>query len=166
MSSSRQLVSSQICSEDEQTFSRKIVCKAHQDRHNTIIMSKKMTFQTYALLMTSMTDVRNGNMMKKMKTSRLYNDSVPIWRISNLRPSPFFLLESRFFIRSLSKSSRTKITSFPELGKGPATKSDEILEIFQTAFDSPPPYFWKIMLQFFYNGYCCNAYMQGGMRAR
>ena len=57
----------------------------------------------------------DGNMMKKMKTPALYNDSAPIWRISNLRPSPFFLLESRFFMRSLSKSSRTKITSFPEL---------------------------------------------------
>ena len=57
----------------------------------------------------------DGNMMKKMKTPALYNDSMQILRISNLRPSPFFLLESRFFIRSLSKSSRTKITSFPEL---------------------------------------------------
>ena len=38
------------------------------------------------------------------------------------------------------------------LGKNPATKSDESLK-FQTAFDSPPPHFWKIMLQMFYNGY-------------
>ena len=38
------------------------------------------------------------------------------------------------------------------LGKSPATKSDESLEKFQTAFD-PPPHFWKIILQFFYNGY-------------
>ena len=37
-------------------------------------------------------------------------------------------------------------------GKGPATKSDEFLEKFQTAFD-PPSSFWKIMLQIFYNGY-------------
>ena len=32
------------------------------------------------------------------------------------------------------------------LGKDPATKSDDFLEIFQTAF-------WEIMLQIFYNGY-------------
>ena len=38
------------------------------------------------------------------------------------------------------------------LGKDPATKSDEFLEKLQTAFD-PPPHFWKIMLQIFYNGY-------------
>ena len=38
------------------------------------------------------------------------------------------------------------------LGKDPATKSDEFLEKFQTAFD-PPPHFWKIVLQIFYNGY-------------
>ena len=41
------------------------------------------------------------------------------------------------------------------LGKDPATKSDEFLEKFQTAFDPPPPHFWKIMLQIFYNGYSC-----------
>ena len=35
------------------------------------------------------------------------------------------------------------------LGKGPATKSDEFLEKFQTAFD-PPPHFWKNMLQIFF----------------
>ena len=40
------------------------------------------------------------------------------------------------------------------LGKGPATKSDDFLEKFQTAFDPPPPpHFWKIMLQIFYKGY-------------
>ena len=38
------------------------------------------------------------------------------------------------------------------LGKDAATKSDEFLEKLQTAFD-PPPHFWKIMLQIFYNGY-------------
>ena len=32
------------------------------------------------------------------------------------------------------------------------TKSDEFLEKFQTAFNPPPPHFWKIMLHFFYNG--------------
>ena len=37
-----------------------------------------------------------------------------------------------------------------DLGKGPATKSVEFLEKFQTAFD-PPPHFQKIILQFFYN---------------
>ena len=40
-------------------------------------------------------------------------------------------------------------------GKDPTTKSDEFLEKFQKAFDPPPPDFWKIMLQFFYNGYGC-----------
>ena len=39
-----------------------------------------------------------------------------------------------------------------KLGKDPATKSDEFLEKFQTAFDPPPPHFWKIMLQNFHNG--------------
>ena len=42
------------------------------------------------------------------------------------------------------------------LGKGGATKSDEFLEKFQTAFDPPPPpNFWKIILQIFYEGYGC-----------
>ena len=40
------------------------------------------------------------------------------------------------------------------LGKGPATKSDEFVEKFQTAL-TPPPHFWKIMLQIFYKGYGC-----------
>ena len=35
-----------------------------------------------------------------------------------------------------------------------STKTDELLEKFQTAFD-PPPHFWKIMLQILYNGYGC-----------
>ena len=39
-----------------------------------------------------------------------------------------------------------------DLGKGPATKLDEFSGKFQTAFD-PPPHFWKIVLQIFYNGY-------------
>ena len=39
------------------------------------------------------------------------------------------------------------------LGKWPAPKLDEFLEKFQTAFDPPPPHFWKIRLQIFYNGY-------------
>ena len=42
----------------------------------------------------------------------------------------------------------------PYKGMGPATKSDDFLEKFQTAFD-PPPHFWEIMLQIFYNGYGC-----------
>ena len=39
------------------------------------------------------------------------------------------------------------------LGKDPATKSDEFLEKVQTAFDPPPPYFWKNYVVIFYNGY-------------
>ena len=41
--------------------------------------------------------------------------------------------------------------------KDPTTKLDKFLEKFQTAFDPPPPtpHLWKIMLQFFYNGYGC-----------
>ena len=39
-------------------------------------------------------------------------------------------------------------------GKCPATKSDEFLEKFQTAFDPPPPLiFGKLCCNFFYNGY-------------
>ena len=36
----------------------------------------------------------------------------------------------------------------PYKGMGPATKSDDFLEKFQTAFD-PPPHFRKIILRFF-----------------
>ena len=46
-------------------------------------------------------------------------------------------------------------------GKDPATKLDEFFEKFQTAFDPPPPHFWKITLQFFYNEYGC--IYQGGI---
>ena len=51
------------------------------------------------------------------------------------------------------------------LGKSPATKSDEFLEEFQTAFD-PPPHFWKIILQFFIMDIWIMdiyAFMQGGI---
>ena len=44
---------------------------------------------------------------------------------------------------------------WPSSGKGPATKSDEFLEKFQTAFAPPPPHFWKLYCNFFYNGYGC-----------
>ena len=40
------------------------------------------------------------------------------------------------------------------LGKGAATKSDELLEKFQTAFD-PLPHFLENYIAFFYNGYGC-----------
>ena len=40
------------------------------------------------------------------------------------------------------------------LGKGPDTKLEEFLEKFQMDFD-PPPHFWKIILQIFYNRYGC-----------
>ena len=40
------------------------------------------------------------------------------------------------------------------LGEGGYTKSNEFWEKFQMAFD-PPPHFWKIILQFFYNRYGC-----------
>ena len=43
----------------------------------------------------------------------------------------------------------------PYKGMGPATKSDDFLEKFQTAFDPHPPHFWEIMFQIFYNGYGC-----------
>ena len=52
-----------------------------------------------------------------------------------------------------AKWKETSITDLV-LGKDPATKSDEFLEKFQTAFD-PPPHFWKDILHFFYNGYAC-----------
>ena len=47
------------------------------------------------------------------------------------------------------------------LGKGGCTRSDKLLEKFQTVFDCHPPHFRKIMLQFFFY-----KYMQGGTRAR
>ena len=40
------------------------------------------------------------------------------------------------------------------LEKGPATKLDEFLEKFQTAFD-PLPHLWKLCCNFFYYGYGC-----------
>ena len=46
------------------------------------------------------------------------------------------------------------LTLSTPLGKGGATISDEFTEKFQTAFD-PPPHFWKIILQFFYDIYGC-----------
>ena len=46
-----------------------------------------------------------------------------------------------------------------KLGKRGCTKSDEFLEKFQMAFDTPPPHFWKIITDMV-------AYMQGGMMAR
>ena len=49
------------------------------------------------------------------------------------------------------------------LGKGPATKSDEFLEKFQTAFD-PPAHFRKNLFQSFMADMV--AYMRGGMVAR
>ena len=48
----------------------------------------------------------------------------------------------------------------PTKVKDPATKSDEFLEKFQTAFD-PPPHFWKIILQFFIMDMV--AFMQEGI---
>ena len=45
------------------------------------------------------------------------------------------------------------------LGKGPATKSDEFLEKFQMAFDTPPPHFWKIVTYMV-------AYIRGGIMVR
>ena len=48
------------------------------------------------------------------------------------------------------------------LGKDPATKLDEFLEKFQTAFEPPlPPHFWKTILQIFYMDMV--AFMQGGI---
>ena len=41
------------------------------------------------------------------------------------------------------------------LGKNLPTKSDDFLEKFQTALEPPPPHYWKIILQIFYNGYGC-----------
>ena len=47
---------------------------------------------------------------------------------------------------------------------GPATKSDDFLEKFQTAFDPPPLIFGKLCCKFFIMDMV--AYMQGCMRAR
>ena len=38
-------------------------------------------------------------------------------------------------------------------GKDPATKLDDFLEKFQTAFDAPPSHLWDLILQIFHNGY-------------
>ena len=51
----------------------------------------------------------------------------------------------RLYFQLMNKSSRFAC---------PATKSDEFSEKFQTAFN-PPPHFWKIMLQIFYDRYGC-----------
>ena len=48
------------------------------------------------------------------------------------------------------------------LGKDPATKSDDFLEKFQKGFAPPPPYFWKIIVQFFFIMDMV-AFMQGGI---
>ena len=42
-----------------------------------------------------------------------------------------------------------------QLGKDPATKSDEFLEKFQTVFDPSPLIFGELYCNFFYNGYGC-----------
>ena len=55
--------------------------------------------------------------------------------------------------------------SIHALGKDPATKSDEFLEKFQTAFDLPPPSFLENFVAIFFIMDMV-AYMQGGMRAR
>ena len=47
------------------------------------------------------------------------------------------------------------------LGKDPATKSDEFLEKFQTAFDLPPLIFGKLYWNFFIMDMV--AFMQGGI---
>ena len=49
------------------------------------------------------------------------------------------------------------------LGKGPATKSDEFLEKFQTAFDPTPLIFGKLYCKFFMTNTV--AYMRGDMMA-
>ena len=49
----------------------------------------------------------------------------------------------------LRKTRSTLLVQGASLGKGPATKWDEFLEKFQTAFNPRPPHFRKIMLQFF-----------------
>ena len=59
---------------------------------------------------------------------------------------------------------RYKVFLVRGLGKDGATKSDDFLEKFQTAFGPPPPHFRKIMLQFFMMDMM--EYMQGGTRAR
>ena len=51
------------------------------------------------------------------------------------------------------------------LGKGPATKSDEFSEKFQTVIDTPTPSFSENLLQIFFMIYMV-ANMHGGMMAR
>ena len=64
------------------------------------------------------------------------------------------------YLVSVVSTSRSITTSYCQiiycswyigsLGMGGATKSNEFLEKFHTAFDpSPPPHFWKILIQFF-----------------
>ena len=50
---------------------------------------------------------------------------------------------------------------FSAFGKDPATKSDEFLEKFQTAFDPPPLIFGKLCCKFFIMDMV--AFMQGGI---
>ena len=67
-------------------------------------------------------------------------------------------------VKSGNKCKKQIKVLLKSLGKGPATKSDELLEKIQTAFGPPPPHFWKIMLQFF--EWIWFAFMKVGIRAR
>ena len=57
-------------------------------------------------------------------------------------------------VKSGNKCKKQIKVLLKSLGKGPATKSDELLEKFQTAFD-PPPHFWKKYIAIFYDTYGC-----------
>ena len=64
-----------------------------------------------------------------------------------------FLSGSVLYMCVFAGSFVLKCIYYIHKGKDPATKSDEFFEQFQTAFDLPPPNFWKIILQIFYNDY-------------
>ena len=57
-------------------------------------------------------------------------------------------------VKSASKCKKQIKVLLKSLGKGPATKSDELLEKFQTAFD-PPASFLENYIANFYDLYGC-----------
>ena len=98
---------------------------------------------------------------KSRNAKKLRLISFPLWlpmistydesRLSSPTTVFFHIGPHRIMHFPFWKQAATDLIAY---GKDPATNSNECLEKFQTAFDRPPPpHFWTIILQFFYNGY-------------